>query len=159
MPWYNPISLFDDSACAMPSRISLRRVVALIGGLCFACVIVGMLAIALRPRTFTNRVEAIGSILEQRGVAYQNIYIDQGWPDRINNMTYGANLLVIVPGKGQIGGRIDCKHGERTCEIAFPKLGIDSTPIPDLTTPHDLPLLTWLEARVAAVRAGKLPWQ
>jgi hypothetical protein len=118
-----------------------------------------MLAIALRPRTFTNRVEAIGSILEQRGVAYQNIYIDQGWPDRINNMTYGANLLVIVPGKGQIGGRIDCKHGERTCEIAFPKLGIDSTPIPDLTTPHNLPLLTWLEARVAAVRAGKLPWQ
>jgi hypothetical protein len=159
MPWYNPITQFDYSACAMPSRISLRRVVALIAGLCFACIIVGTLAIVLRPRTFPSRVDAIGSVLEQRGIAYQNIYIDRTWPDSVNSITYSADLIIIVRNNAQINGRIECKTMNDQCQIALPKLGIDSTPIPDLTTPHDLPLMTWLEARVAAVRAGKLPWE
>ncbi|MDZ4717294.1 MAG: hypothetical protein SH847_02395 [Roseiflexaceae bacterium] len=143
----------------MQSRSTIQRAIALIAGLCLACVLVGTLAIVLRPRTFTERVDAIGYGLEQHGIAYERIYIDQGWPDQINDITYGANLLVIVPGKGQIGGRIDCKNGDHTCEIAFPRLNIGPTPVPDLTETHDMPLFTWLEARVTAIRAGKFPWE
>lgn len=143
----------------MQSRMTLRTIIGVLAGLCLACTLVGALAVMLRPRTFSSRVEAIGYVLRQRGITYQEIYIDHTWPDTVNTISYGANLVVIVGDQGKIGGRIDCKTMNDGCRIALPKLGVDWTAIPDLTIPHDMPLLTWLEAQWVAVQAGKLPWE
>jgi len=143
----------------MDSRIAIRRFALLLAGGCLACVLAGVLAFTMQPRVFSNRRDAIAYALDQRGIKYQAIYIDHSWPDTVNNLTYGANLRIVIPNRSEIPGRIECRSGERDCYINVERLQLDRVTIPDLSAPRKIPLLEWLEGRYAAVTSGRLPWR
>ena len=63
-----------------------HRFALLLGGAALLCVIAGGVALALRPRQFTTRQEAISYTLSQHDVAYRQVSISRVWP----SITYNA---------------------------------------------------------------------
>jgi hypothetical protein len=116
-----------------------------------------VLAYVLRPPTFTTRRAAIGYVLEQRGITYEQVYIDRSWPDSVNTIAYSANLIIVLREQREVPGYLSCRNSDRDCTINVQRLGIDRVSIPDLTQQRRVPLLEWLEARAADLRAGRLP--
>jgi hypothetical protein len=143
----------------MSHRPPVRRLVATLSVIALSCVLVGIVGLALRPPTFPTRHAAIASVLDRYGVRYEQIYLERGWPDQINSSAFTTSLRIIVRDRGDVGGRYECRDGERQCWMAVPQLGIDMEPVPDLTRPSDLPLLEWLVERYDAFRAGRIPWE
>jgi hypothetical protein len=92
------------------------------------------LAPYFRPREFTSHKEQIVAILQEKGIAFDNIYLEQGWPDRINHQTYGANVIVHVSGSNPISGRIECRVEKRRCWFHVAKLGIRRQELADVVT-------------------------
>jgi|GEM_PF-7042680 len=91
----------------------------------------------LQPKQFTNRQEQIADALRQHGVALTQVYLDQGWPDRINSQTYGANLTIYVAhnsGTTPVAGRIECRVQKRQCWFQITKLNTGRVDLPDLVT-------------------------
>lgn len=141
----------------MASQRINRRLLLALGGLPLLCAAVLLLAFALQPPRFTSRADAIGYVLQQRGIIFEHVYVNRAWPDTVNSITYGANLIIVLSGVEEVPGRIECRSGEQNCYINVVRLGIDRAPIPDLSKPREAPLLTWLEHRYDAIRAGRLP--
>jgi hypothetical protein len=142
----------------MTDQRRFRRLILAPSGLVLSCVLAGILAFALRPPHFTTRIDAIGYTLTQHGAQYEQVYFDRSWSDQINASVYMAGLIVRTRKYGDVGGLYECHNGDRSCWVSVPKLNIDMAPVPDISRPIEHPLLAWLEARYAAVRAGKLPW-
>ncbi|GAB4121885.1 MAG: hypothetical protein Fur005_13410 [Roseiflexaceae bacterium] len=143
----------------MPDRRRVRGLFALLIGMSLSCMLFAGAALLLRPPRFTTKVDAIGYVLRQQGVDYQMIYLNQGWPDRINSQTYGANLEIVTPTQQRLGGRYECRIEDRNCWIAVPQLGIDLQPVPDLSKPYNLPILVWFDQQWASFQSGRMPWQ
>jgi hypothetical protein len=141
----------------MPHRSAVRRFAIAIGAVALSCALAGVIGYALRPPSFPTRREAIAHVLDRHGVHYEAIYLERGWPDQINSSAYTSSLRIIVRNLGDVGGRYECRDGDRRCWMAVPKLGIDMEPVPDLTLRSEVPLLDWLTARYDAIRAGRLP--
>lgn len=142
------------------SRHSVQRVLPiLVIGVCvLGCVTLTLTTVFLRPRTFTSFSEAIGYVLEQRGIAYENIFIDRTWPDTVNDITYGANLLIMTPEKGEVTGRLDCRGWKTDCFFTARALGIYREALPELTQHQRLPWVVWIEQVSAIVRQVSRAW-
>jgi hypothetical protein len=130
-----------------------RRSLLVLAALCTACTLTAAVVAWARPRTFATRIEAVGYVLEQRGVPYEHIYITQNWPESVNTLYYAATLDVGVRGMGNVGGMIECRNGRQSCLIALPRLGIFNLAIPDTTTVKRPALLTWIDERMAELRS------
>lgn len=143
----------------MSHRLSMRRLVATLSVIALSCVLVGLIGVVLRPPSFPTRRQAIAYVLTQRGIAYDQVFINQTWPDTVNSVVYGANLIIITRDQGEVPGRIECRTADRDCYISVDRLGVDRATIPDITIQRDHPALAWLEAQVAIVRAraGRSP--
>lgn len=99
------------------------------------------LAPLMEPQRFTNHQDQVTAVLRQNGVAVTQVYLNQGWPDRINHQTYGANLtLYLVDNPAQpVLGRIECRTQKRKCWFQVAKLGIGRIELTDLVPPAATP--------------------
>jgi hypothetical protein len=72
-------------------------------------------------------------MLNQRGVAYKHVFIDRTWPDTVNDVTYGAKLLITTLEKGELARRLDCRGWQTDCFFTVRELGIYREALPELT--------------------------
>ncbi len=100
--------------------------VLLLGGAC------AWIAAGTAPR-FTSFVAAIGHVLHEQGIAHRAIFLEQRWPDSVNDLRYGAHLLVELDDGQRIAGRLECRTGQRDCRISLVALAIERQPIPDIS--------------------------
>ncbi len=136
-------------------RRTPRQLILALAATALLCALAGVVAAALRPPHYTSRPQAIGAVLDQHRIAYERVYLERGWPDQINTSAFTSGIVVVVPGGAELRGRYECRDGERNCWMAVPRLGLDMQPVPDLSRPADIPLLDWIDAQIAAIRAGQ----
>ncbi len=87
------------------------------------------------PVRFTNHRDQIAAALRSQGVSFTEVYLEQGWPDRINSQTYGANLSIHVSGVSgstPVSGRIECRVQKRNCWFQVARLNIAREELTDL---------------------------
>lgn len=125
--------------------VTLPRMIAVFGIIVFACVAVMLVTLFLRPRSFTSFPEAIGYQLERRHVAYEHVYLDRAWPDTVNDVSYGATLVIQAQGRDDIIGRLDCRGWKTDCHFTVRAFGIYREPLPELSHTRRLPWVTWAE--------------
>lgn len=95
------------------------------------------LAPHLQPQRFTNHQDQIAAALRGRGYMVSQVFIEQGWPDKINNQTYGANLTIYLIDDAiaqPVIGRVECRVKKRNCWYRVAKLGIEREGLSDLLT-------------------------
>ncbi len=118
------------------------------------------LAPLTQPQRFTNHQDQVAAALRGHGFVVSQVFIDQGWPDKINNQTYGANLTIYLASEGvtqPVIGRIECRVKKRNCWFRVAKLHIEREAMSDLVpaTPSAKPAQTWREQlRIFFVRIG-----
>lgn len=110
-----------------------------------SCVALALAAVFLRPRSFATFSDAIGYVLDQHGIAYESVLIERTWPDTVNDITYGANLLIVTPNKGTVIGRLDCRGWKKDCFFTVRAFEIYREPLPELTEQRRLPWIAWIE--------------
>jgi hypothetical protein len=110
-----------------------------------SCAALALMPALLRPRSFATFSDAIGYVLNQRGVAYESIFVERSWPDTVNDITYGANLLIVTPGKGTVTGRLDCRGWKKDCFFTVRAFEIYREPLPELSEQRRLPWVAWIE--------------
>jgi hypothetical protein len=115
---------------ASNSRPSAQHVLSLhiIGACVLICTVLALTAVFLHPRNC-----ALFSKLNQRGVAYKHVFIDRTWPDTVNDVTYGAKLLITTLEKGELARRLDCRGWQTDCFFTVRELGIYREALPELT--------------------------
>lgn len=119
----------------------LRRwvnVIVLVGLLELPLLLWPWLAPLIQPKRYSTHRDQVSASLQGHGVALTQIYFEQGWPDRINNQTYGANLIIYVsddPNAKPIIGRMECREEKRRCWYQVSALGIPREELADLTPP------------------------
>ncbi len=103
-----------------------------------------------RQRTYTNHREQIAAVLQARGIAVtaDQVFTEQGWPDRINHQTYGANLTVQLSDGTRTLGRLECREAKIRCWFELSHIGVPRTDLEDLVKPgaQEKPVLTWQES-------------
>jgi hypothetical protein len=109
-----------------------RRAAWLLIGLVAASALATGAAIFLIPPRFETHNEAIGYILDQRGIAHDKIRLIHAWPDTLGRHTYSADVIVRLRDAGEISGRIECKVENSQCSLYLRRLGIWHEPVPDL---------------------------
>lgn len=113
----------------------LRRwvnVIVLVGILELPFLLWPWLSTFILPERFTNHQDQIAAALRRHGVSFNAVYLEQGWPDRINSQTYGANLSIHVSGSTPVSGRIECRVQKRKCWFQVARLNIARQELTDL---------------------------
>lgn len=135
----------------LPSAITpvpLPRLIIVSGAIVVSCMALALAALLLRPPAFTSFSEAIGYELDRRGVTYERVYIDHSWPDTVNDITYGADVLITMPDGKDTVGRLDCRGWKTDCFFTVRAYGIYREPLPELSQRRRLPWVEWLEGIV-----------
>lgn len=121
------------------------RAALALGGASVACLVLAVLALALRPRTFSTHQDAIGYELVQRGIAYQAIYFDRSWPDTLSSDRFSANVDLRLSSGRRVFGMIECRVQRQQCSFSLPSLDIMNAPLPELVPAEQAPWMVWLE--------------
>jgi hypothetical protein len=125
------------------SRIAILVLASVVAG----CVLATSVALWLRPQWFDTHQEAIGYVLDQRGIAYEQVEVMHVWPDTLDRNSYGADVVVLRNNAAQAIGRIVCAVGKTKCYLRLPSLNIIHEPVPELAAPS--PWRTWLKQNLA----------
>jgi hypothetical protein len=130
---------------------SLRIIPALLACLAGACVLGGAAALALRAPPIRTQRDAVAYVLNQRGVAYRDIALD----DILSHIT-GYNFYpdeprpyavrVTLRGGHEHRGWLDCRARPIVCRLSLPSLGIEKVRIPNPADDQGWPWLDRLEA-------------
>lgn len=122
------------------------------------CVFIVALVIAARPRPITSHADAIATVLDQRGIAYERITTDQVWPAAVNYYAYGpsvypysATVRVLLRDGAIVPGSIECADDRRRCRVTIARFAIDNEPIPDISSVRPLPWVEWLQQVIQMV--------
>jgi hypothetical protein len=121
------------------------RAALALGGASVACLALAVVALALRPRTFSTHQDAIGYELVQRGIAYQAIYFERSWPDTLSTDRYSANVDLRLSSGRRVFGMIECRVQRKQCSFSLPSLDIMNEPLPELVPAEQAPWMVWLE--------------
>lgn len=92
----------------------------------------------VQPKRYSTHRDQISAALQGHGIAFTQLYFEQGWPDQINSQTYGANLILILSKDANtkpVVGRIECREGKHHCWYQVAALGIGREELDDLTSP------------------------
>jgi hypothetical protein len=114
-----------------------RGVLLLAGAALLLAAFAGIVGSA--PPRFTSFAAAIGHVLDGRGIAHRTIFLEQRWPDSVNDQRYGAHLLVVLDDGRRVAGRLKCRTGQQDCQISLMALAIEREPIPGLSTASPTP--------------------
>ena len=105
-------------------------------------------AVLLRPNRFTSHQEEIAYMLQQRGIALQQVKLSQSSIDTQNfyayaeYSVYGADVIINLTDGRVVQGRIGCRVKRSSCYLSLGKLGIINQALPDLAANE---LTTWLD--------------
>ena len=72
-------------------------------------------------------------MLDGRGIAHRTIFLEQRWPDSVNDQRYGAHLLVVLDDGRRVAGRLECRTGQHNCRISLMALAIEREPVPEIS--------------------------
>jgi hypothetical protein len=125
------------------SRIAILVLASVVAG----CLLATSIALWLRPQWFETHQEAIGYVLDRRGIAYEQVEVMHVWPDTLDRNSYGADVVVLRNNADQAIGRIVCAVGKTGCYLRLPSLNIIHEPVPELAAPS--PWRTWLKQNLA----------
>ena len=125
------------------SRIAILVLVSMAAG----CVLIAGVTFWLRPQWFDTHQEAIGYVLDRHGIAYEQVKVQQVWPDTLDREAYAADVVVLRAGADQVIGRIVCAEGRSRCYVRLRALGMFHEPVPELAAPS--PWRTWLKQNLA----------
>lgn len=92
----------------------------------------------IQPKRYTSHQDQITADLRQHGYTVNQVYLDQGWPDRINSQIYGTNLSIHLSGgfgSTIVSGRLECRVQKRNCWYQVAMLGISREELTDLVPP------------------------
>jgi hypothetical protein len=110
------------------------------------CVLATALLFALRPRPITSHADAIATILDRRGIVYEQVTTDQVWPAAVNYYAYGpsvypysATVSVRLPDDTIVHGSFECTDDRCKCQVTIVRFAIDNEPIPDISNVRPLP--------------------
>ena len=113
----------------------------LITGACIVVIIAGMMwQLSGRFSSFNDAIEAD---LTDQGVAVRAVDVIHAWPDTVNNITYGANLRVVLTSGAVYWGRLDCRAWQRQCAYRLTTMHRDWQPLADLVAPSRIQ--EWLD--------------
>ncbi|HET9224598.1 MAG TPA: hypothetical protein VFO07_18945 [Roseiflexaceae bacterium] len=108
------------------------RTAWLLMGSVFGCLLAaGALAVFSPPR-FQTHDEAVGYVLDQHGIAHDEVRLSRAWPDTLSREAYSADVVVRLRDAEQIKGRIECKVQRSQCLLYLRRLGIWREPVPEL---------------------------
>jgi hypothetical protein len=101
-------------------------------GLVFGCLLAaGALAI-FSPPSFQTHEAAVGYVLDQHGIAHDQVRLSRVWPATLIREPYSADVIVRLRDAKQISGRIECKVQRSQCLLYLRRLGIWREPVPEL---------------------------
>ncbi len=131
----------------------VRRGVLLLAGVALLVAAFARITGGAPPR-FTSFAAAIGHVLGERGIAHRMVFLEQRWPDSVNDQRYGAHLLVVLDDGRRVAGRLECRAGQRDCRISLMALAIEREPIPEISTASP----SFWQRALADVRRVLGPW-
>jgi hypothetical protein len=114
-------------------------------GLVLACLLGTSAAASLRPRRITTHVEAVGYVLEQHGVAYEEIRVARNWSGLLQRDAFAADIVVRLSNRDEARGWIECQVRNRVCSLYMSKLGLMHKALPELARRHPRTWLDWIE--------------
>jgi hypothetical protein len=103
------------------------------------CSVAAGIGAFLIPPPFETHDQAVGYVLTQHSIAYDQIRLSHAWPDTLSRHAYGADVIVRRHDMAQVSGRIECKAERSQCFLYVRRLGIIHEPVPELT-----PIPPWL---------------
>ncbi|HWQ16090.1 MAG TPA: hypothetical protein VNL77_25040 [Roseiflexaceae bacterium] len=124
-------------------QIVLTVIVCLVA----VCVLAGGAAVVLRPRPIRTHQDAVAYVLDQRGIAYRDIVLDDilshivGY-NSFPNEPRPYTVHVTLSGGSESHGWLDCRAGRTACQLSLPSLGIEKIQIPDPVEDRGLPWLS-----------------
>jgi hypothetical protein len=146
------IALQSRRIAMLKQRLRVRVFLLLLAP-ALACALVAAATLLLRPRSFGSHQETIGYVLEQHGVRYRSIALNQNWPEAVNYYAYGhqvypfnVNVTVVLADGNEVPGRLECLDDRRRCTLYVPRLGIDKLRLPDVSARRAWPWEAWLLA-------------
>jgi len=123
-------------------------------GLVMACALATGAAIFLIPPRLESHYDQIAYVLNQHGIAYEQIKLTQTSRDTqyytayAGYTIYGADVIVQLPHAGQVIGRIECRVKDSDCKLYLVDLGLRHEPLPELETGRQWFWLDWLRQRL-----------
>jgi hypothetical protein len=115
------------------ARSSGQRAAWLLMALVVGCFLVTGAAALLFPPRFETHDQAVGYVLDQHGIAHDQIVLYHAWPDTLSRHTYSADVVIHFQGTDQVNGRLECKVERSQCYLYVRRLGITHELIPELT--------------------------
>jgi hypothetical protein len=91
--------------------------------------------------------DAIQADLRTQRIAVRSVEVLHTWPDTVNNITYGANLRVVLTSGSVYWGRLDCLGWQKQCKYRLTGLQQAWIILPDLVAPS--PMWEWWQRLVA----------
>lgn len=145
----------------MDTRQRFARHAALaLMGVVVACFVLASGVALLIPRRFDSHEATIAYALQQHGIAYTQIALEQNKVDTLSFYSYGrysspyaADVTIQLAEGGHANGRLQCTVERRTCYLFLHELGTVKELLPELTTEERRPWLDWLWQQAARVRA------
>lgn len=118
-------------------------------GTCVVVVIAGLMwQLSGRYSSFDD---AIRANLTTQGVAVRAVEVIHAWPDTVNNITYGANLRVVLTSGAVYWGRLECRGWQRQCAYRLTSMHQEWQQLADLVKPSRIQevfqlLYNWLNS-------------
>jgi hypothetical protein len=111
-----------------------KRIAWLLATLVAGCALVAGVGAVVIPPPFQTHDQAIGYVLRQHSIAYDQIQLIHAWPDTLSRHAYGADVIIRRADTAQISGRIECKVERTQCYLTVRRLSITHEPVPELTS-------------------------
>ena len=136
-----------------------KRTIWLLMGLVTACALATGAVIFLIPPRLESHDDQIAYVLNQHGIAYEQIKLTQTSRDTqyytayAGYTIYGADVMVQLPHAGQVVGRIECRVKDSDCKLYLVDLGLRHEPLPELNAREEWFWLDWLRQRLPRLGA------
>jgi hypothetical protein len=116
------------------TRTPSKRIAWLLTALVAGCSLAAGIGAFLVPPAFETHEQAVGYVLAQHSITYDQIQLVHAWPDTLSRHAYSADVIVRRPDVAQVSGRIECKVERSQCFLYMRRLGITHEPVPELTS-------------------------
>ena len=134
-----------------------KYAVWLLMGLVTVCALAGGAALFLIPPRVESHQDQIIYVLNQHGIAHQQIKLAQTSRDvqyyfaYAAYSMYGADVTVQLADARKVGGRIECRKRDSGCILFLTDLGLAHEPLPELDTGPQWFRLDWLQEKLSGL--------
>lgn len=94
-----------------------------------------MLLVTQMSGRYSSFPDAIRADLRTQGIAVRTVEELHTWPDTVNNITYGANIRVVLVSGSMYWGRLECRAWQKQCAYRLAALQPMWRSLADLVAP------------------------